>query len=312
MNATEIQRIGVIGAGLMGHAIALEFAAAGFGVWLHDRGEAELARARQTIDASLRLWQELGILTASQAATVPARLNLTSDLAAAVGDAEVVIEAVFEDLAIKQALFRQLDALAPPAAILASNTSTFMPSLLAESTERPAQVLVAHYFNPPHLLPLVELVRGPATADATIATMRDLYQRIGKRPVVVQKEAPGFVGNRMQVALLREALSIVEQGIATPEEVDTVIKSGFGRRLSVAGVFEVFDAAGWDVTLAVLDQLLPAISATNEAPVFVREKVAQGDLGIKSGRGFYDWTPEQAAALRARIAQALVAIERLG
>ena len=208
-----------------------------------------------------------------------------TDARAAVADADLVIEAVSEDLDLKRALFRELDAWAPPRAILASNSSSFMPSLLAAATDRPDRVLVAHYFNPPHLLPLVELVRGEQTSDATIETMQALYRGIGKRPAVVQREAPGFVGNRLQMALLREALAIVDAGIATPQDVDTIIKNGFGRRLAVAGVFEVFEAAGWDLTLAVADQLFPAIDRSTEPPQSLRDKVARGELGLKSGQG---------------------------
>jgi 3-hydroxybutyryl-CoA dehydrogenase len=141
--------------------------------------------------------------------------------------------------------------------------------------------------------------------------MRDLYQGIGKSPAVVQKEAPGFVGNRLQMALLREALAIVEAGIATPGDVDTIIRSSFGRRLAAAGVFEVFEAAGWDLTLAVADQLFPAIDRATEPPISLRERVARGELGLKTGKGFYEWTPEEAAALRGRISDALAAIARL-
>jgi len=171
---------------------------------------------------------------------------------------------------------------------------------------------VAHYFNPPYLLPLVELVRGDGTSDETVATLRALYEGIGKSPAVVQREAPGFVGNRLQMALLREALAIVEAGIATPADMDRIIKTSFGRRLAAAGVFEVFEAAGWDLTLAVAEQLFPVIDRATAPPASLREKVARGELGLKTGKGFYEWTPEEAAALRRRIGNALAAIARLG
>ena len=307
----SMQRIAVVGAGLMGHGIALEFAAHGYDVVLHDRDEGQLARARGGIAEGLARLAAIGSITPEEIDSATARIVLGNDLRAAVGDADLVIEAVYEDLALKQGIFRDLDAWAPPHAILASNTSTFMPSLLARVTARPERVLVAHYFNPPHLLPLVELVRGEETSEDTVATLRDLYRGIGKSPAVVQREAPGFVGNRLQMALLREALAIVEAGIATPHDVDTIIKTGFGRRLAAAGVFEVFEAAGWDLTLAVADQLFPAIDRATEPPASLRERVARGELGLKSGQGFYAWTPEEAAALRQRIGNALAAIAQL-
>lgn len=311
MSDTRIQRIAVIGAGLMGHGIALELAAHDYEVALHDRDPAMLERALGSIAEGLARLAEIGRITPEAAAAAPWRIAMGSDARAAVEHADLVIEAVSEDLDLKRALFGDLDAWAPPHAILASNTSSFMPSLLAAATTRPDRVLVAHYFNPPHLLPLVELVRGAQTSDETIEAMRALYAGIGKRPAVVQREAPGFVGNRLQMALLREALAIVEAGIATPEDVDTIIKSSFGRRLAVAGVFEVFEAAGWDLTLAVADQLFPAIDRSSEPPQSLRAKVARGELGLKAGKGFYEWTPEEAAALRRRIGEGLAAIGRL-
>ncbi len=310
-DTTAIRRIAVIGAGLMGHGIALEFAANGYDVSLQDQSEAQLAKAEASIAEGLGRLVSAGRISESAAAAAPARITLTSSLPEAVRDADVVIEAVTENIDVKRPIFAELDANAPRHAILASNSSTFMPSLLAAATTRPEQVLVAHYFNPPHLLPLVELVRGSQTSDATIATMHALYTKIGKSPAIVQREVPGFVGNRLQMALYREALAIVEAGIATPDDVDTIIHTGFGRRLSVAGVFEIFDAAGLDVTLAVADQLFPDIATTNTAPPLLRDKVQQGELGIKSGRGFYDWPQDKALALRTRIGNALAAIARL-
>ncbi len=310
-NGQGIRRIAVIGAGLMGHGIALEFAAHGFDVMLHDQSAAQLESARSSIAEGLGRLVAAGRISESTAAATPNRITLTASLPEAAANADLVIEAVSENLEVKRAIFRELDAHAPAHAILASNSSTFMPSLMAAATNRPDRVIVAHYFNPPHLLPLVELVRGPETSDQTVETLRGLYLKIGKSPAVVQKEAPGFVGNRMQMALLREALAIVEAGIATPEDVDTIIKTGFGRRLSVAGVFEIFDAAGLDVTLAVADQLFPVIDTSTAAHAYLRERAERGDLGLKSGAGFYAWTPEEGAALRARIGAALTAIARL-
>jgi 3-hydroxybutyryl-CoA dehydrogenase len=182
---------------------------------------------------------------------------------------------------------------------------------MAQVTGRPDRVLVTHYFNPPYLVPVVEIVRGRETSDETVETARGLLSRVGKRSVVLKKEAPGFVVNRLQIALIREAISIVEQGIASAEDIDLLVKDSFGRRLGVAGPFEVFESSGLDVVLAMMDELLPRIESSTEAPPVVREMVARGDLGIKTGRGFYEWTPESGAALRRRIAEAIVAVGRL-
>ncbi len=307
----DIRRIAVIGAGLMGHGIALEFAAFGYDVALHDRDAGQLARAQADIPIGLDRLRDLGRIDARTAAAASERIALGTDLVAAVAEADLIVEAASEDLDLKRTLFRRIDVAAPSRAILASNTSTFMPSQLAAATNRPDRVLVAHYFNPPHLLPLVELARGPATSDATIDTMRAFYRGIGKQPAVVQREALGFVGNRLQNALLREALAIVEAGIASPEDVDRIVKNGFGRRLAVAGPFEIADAGGVDVWLTVAGMLFPDLSTAAAPPAFAAEIVARGDHGLKTGRGFYDWTPESAAALRDRIGQGLAAIARL-
>src|SRR5688572_29023508 len=280
MTTSSIQHIAVVGAGLMGHGIALEFAAYGYDITLHDRDQSQLERARAGIAEGLAQLVDIGRINAEEAAESPARIAMGTDLRSAVASVDLVIEAVSEDIEVKRTVFRDIDAWAPRHAILASNTSTFMPSLLAAATTRPERVLVAHYFNPPHLLPLVELVRGVVTSDETVATMRTLYERIGKSPAIVQREAPGFVGNRLQMALLREAMAIVDAGIASPRDVDTIIRSSFGRRLAVAGVFEVFEAAGWDLTLAVAKQLFPAIDRSTEPPQSLRDKVARGELGL--------------------------------
>ncbi|MBA2597388.1 MAG: 3-hydroxyacyl-CoA dehydrogenase family protein [Chloroflexia bacterium] len=311
MSAIELQRIAVIGSGLMGHGIALELAAYGYDIRLQDQDPVQLDKAQVAIAEGLARLVAIGRITAEAAAKAPARIATGTDASTAAGDADLVIEAVSENLELKQRLFQELDDWAPPHAILASNTSSFMPSLLAEATNRPDRVLVAHYFNPPHLLPLVELVRGAQTSDATIETMRALYLGIGKAPAVVQKEAPGFVGNRIQAAIFRETLAIVAAGIASVEDVDAIVRNGFGRRLGVAGPFEIADAAGLDVKLAVCEQLFPEIASSTEIPALLREKVARGELGIKAGKGYYAWTPEDAAALRQRIGNGLAAIARL-
>jgi 3-hydroxyacyl-CoA dehydrogenase len=311
MDVDEIRHIGVIGAGLMGHGIALEFALAGYRVTLNDVSDEMLSDAMDSIAVDLDMLREMGLATATQTAPVPERIWTTISLEDAVADADFVVEAVTEDLSVKEDVFAQLDMHSPERTILASNSSTLMPSRMARATDRPDRVLVTHYFNPPYLVPVVEIVGSPETSDETIEIARRLLSKAGKRSVVLKKEAPGFIVNRLQIALMREALSIVEQGIASAEDIDVVVRNSFGRRLAVAGPFEVFESAGLDVVLAMMDQLLPQIESSTEVPPVVREMVSRGDLGIKTGKGFYEWTPESGAALRRRIAEALVAVERL-
>lgn len=295
-----IRTIAVIGAGLMGHGIALELAVHGYEVRLFDSNPEQLVRAEQRIADSLALLESSGNLTADQVATANQHLRRTGDLADAVAGVDLVIEAVYENLAVKQAVFKELDALAPATAIFASNTSSYMPSSLATVTNRPDKVIVTHYFNPAHLLPLVEIVPGPETSTATLDAIRQLYTAINKSPVVLQREILGFVGNRLQTALLREALALIEDDIATPEEIDTIIRTGFGRRLALAGIFEVRDLSGWDVSVTVHEELVPHISSSTE-PHTVLQQIAAEAKGKATDR----------QARRTEILESLAAVKRV-
>jgi len=283
----------------MGHGIAQEMATAGLKVALHDVSQERLDAARANIG------RNLGTLGVRDAAAVLARTRTGTMLREVAEDADLVIEAISEDLEAKRKLFAELDGICPPRTIFASNSSSLMPSRMAAAVKRPDRLLVAHYFNPPYLVPLVEIVRGPETSDETVATVHALMLRIGKTPVVLRKEVPGFIANRIQAALSRECLSLVERGIATPEEVDAVVRGSIGRRLAAAGPFEIFDAAGADVWQSIGKQVLPDIDASREVSPLVNGLVERGELGIKSGKGFYEWTPQRAQELRERMARAL-------
>ncbi len=311
MQPDDTGPVAVVGAGLMGHGIALQFALGGREVRLNDLTEDALDRAMDSVRASMDTLRGVGLVDDAAAERALKRIRTEVSLEKTVSGAGVVIEAVFEDLDLKRSVFEQLDAATGGAAILASNTSSFMASQLAPATEHPGKVVVANWWNPPYLLPLVEVVPGPETAGETVDALCAVLTAVGKSPVVLRKESLGFIGNRMQFALLREAVSIVEQGIASAEDVDTVVKTSFGRRLSVAGPLEVFDIAGWDTITAIVDQLFPEIERSPETPDILRGMVERGDLGLKSGRGFYPWTEESAAAVRGRVAQALATLEGL-
>ena len=306
MGINNIQQIAVVGAGLMGHGYAQEFALAGYPVQLHSRNEASLQKAMQNIQQNLQMLITMGALTPQQADSVPSKIHTTPVLKDAVETVDLVIESVYEDLVLKQQIFRDLDALCPPHTILVSGTSTLPLSDLQSVTQRPDRVLLANYANPPYLVPLVEVLRNERTSDETVATVCDLLTRIGKRPVVIQREIPGFVANRLQGALLREALWLVHNGIVTPQDIDTIITGGIGRRWAVAGPFEIFDLAGWDLVEDVTSWLFPLLETSPAVPPIVTQKVQQGELGVKTGAGFYEWTPESAAALRQRIASVFI------
>ncbi|MEO8167595.1 MAG: 3-hydroxyacyl-CoA dehydrogenase family protein, partial [bacterium] len=287
----------------------LEFALAGLNVRIHDVSRDKLNIAMSNIGKDLSMLVDAGLITQSESGEAAQRILPIVTLEEAV-DADLVVEAVFENLQIKQSIFSRLDEICPPRTILASNTSTLLPSSLASATQRPDKVLVTHYFNPPYLLPLVEVVRGKETSDETITTIIEFLKKIGKAPALVQKEVPGFIGNRLQIALLREALALVEEGVASPADVDVVIKNSFGRRLSAAGVFEVFELAGWDLIQEIAGNLLPSISSSRQVSPLLNDMVRKGELGTKTGKGFYSWNPESAEALRLRIADRLIQIQK--
>ena len=310
MKADEVKLIAVIGAGLIGHSVAQEFALAGYEVNLNSRSEESLRRGLARVQDTLRGLTEMGVVTREQAESVPSRIHPSVDLKETVEDADVVIENVYEDLALKRRVFEEIDRWCPERAILVSGTSTLGLSELASATRRPDKVVLANYANPPHLVPSVEVLRNEATSDETVATLCELLTTVGKRPVVIQQEVPGFVANRLQMALTREALSLVQRGIVSPQDVDTIIKNGIGRRWAVAGVFEVWELAGWDLISEMGSWLFPDLEASNDVPQLLRDKIESGDLGVKTGKGFYDWTPESAEALRQRIAHALIEIAK--
>ena len=300
------ERIAVVGAGLMGTSIGLDWARAGFDVTIYDadadRATSAARRARE-IGASLA---GAGVLTEAALDAAVGRIRPSTDLGRAVTAADYVAEAIVEDLPTKQALYAELDAICRPEAVLASNTSTLMPSALAEPTRRPERVLVVHYFNPAHLIPVVEVVMGPKTAPETVETVTRLLRAAGKTPAVLRKEVPGFIANRLQAALLREALALVQDGVCSKEDLDAVVSLGFGRRLAAFGPFVVHDMAGLDVWQAIATNLYPLISDTHESQPLLADRAARGDLGLKTGRGFYEWPPEQArAALAKRDAELL-------
>jgi len=308
---SEIHNIAVIGAGLMGHGIALDCARFGYSVSLHDANAQSLSRALDNIKQGLEILVEEGVLAEAQAEDVLPRIRSCTELEVAVSDADFVIEAVSEDLAVKQDLFRTLDALCPPRTILASSTSTFMPTVLASVTERRDRVIVAHYFNPPYLLPLVEVVCGSETSQQTMDDTNDLLVSMKKQVVRLRKEVPGFIGNRLQMALLREAMSLLEDGVATALDVDTVIRCGFGRRLAAAGIFEVFDFGNWSLIFEIARTLLPEISSETEPPGLLQHKIELGELGVSSGKGFYDWSAASALVRKRQIARALAVIANI-
>jgi 3-hydroxybutyryl-CoA dehydrogenase len=291
------QHIAVVGAGLMGHGIAQVFALAGHDVTIYDTAKASLDSAKDRILANLK---DLG-----EDQSAVERVTPIADLAAAVRHADYVVEAVLEDPALKQKLFGEIEAYVRPDTILASNTSVIPITDIMGGLKHRERALGTHWWNPPFLVPLVEVIETEWTSAETVAYTMKLHADAGKQPAHVKKDVPGFIGNRMQLALWREAISLVENGICDAETVDTVVKASFGRRLPVLGPLENADLIGTDLTLAVHSNVLPALERRPGPSPYLEKLVADGKLGFKSGEGFRKWTPEQQAEVRARLVQHL-------
>ncbi len=306
MATDGITRIAVIGAGLMGHGIAQEFAHAGYHVGLHDVTQTQLQTACTQIEKNLNALAENEVIERERIPATLARIQTHTALEPVTENADFVVEAVTENLPLKQQVFEKLDALCPSHTILASNTTALMPSQIGVNAKRKDKILNTHYFNPPYLIPLVELIRSPDTSDETVNVTFQLLTTIGKTPAIIEKEVPGFVGPRLQAALIREAFAIVEQGIASAETVDLVVQNSFGRRLSVAGPFAVFELAGWDLVLAAFEELYKDLNSSPDINPLLREMVASGKLGVKSGEGFYNWTDEKIQQLQERMNNTLI------
>ena len=281
-----IRSVAVLGAGTMGHGIAQLAAVAGHDVALYDLDAAFLTGALAKIEGSLARLKGRGALDAATVKQALARLHTTTDLAAAVRDADLVIEAVPERIEVKSEALRAVDAAAPLHAIIASNTSTIPISELAAFTTRPEQVVGVHFFNPPQLMPLVEVTRGEQTSEETLALVVGFARTLGKETVVCLKDLPGFIVNRVLGALLNEAGWLLQRGEATVRQVDSASRYRLGLPM---GPFELADYIGLDVLVSVLE-LLAERGALAGVPPLWREMLAKGQLGAKSGRGFYEWS----------------------
>ena len=295
----EKPHIGVIGAGLMGHGIAQVFAAHGHEVTVYDPNEASLGTLRERIQTNLR---DLG-----QPESAAERVSACRTLPETVRNSQFIVEAALEDLALKQQIFADIEQAAPAHAILASNTSVIPITAIMQGLRDRTRALGTHWWNPPFLVPLVEVTGTQWTSADAVARTIALHEAVGKTAVHVKRDVPGFVGNRLQHALWREAISLVENGICDAETVDTVIKASFGRRLAVLGPLENADLVGTDLTLAIHRTVLPDLDRRAGPSPYLETLVSTGKLGMKSGEGFRQWTPQQQAALRSRVLQHLKA-----
>jgi 3-hydroxybutyryl-CoA dehydrogenase len=283
----------------MGHGTAVMFAKAGYNVKMYGRTQESIDRGMKGVRSALETYKAHQLVTEAEIPEILGRVKGVTSLEEAAKDADFVIESVAEDLAVKQAMFKQLDKLCPAHTIFATNTSGLSPTAVAEAVSRKDKFVVAHFWNPPHLVPLVEVVPGKHTAQSTVDLTWALMEKIGKKPVALKREALGFIGNRLQLALLREALYIVQEGIATAEAVDATVRYSLGRRYGVTGPLESADLGGLDIFQNISGYLYKDLCNDPVSSPLLAETVARGDLGAKTGKGFYDWTsPEVLGKLK--------------
>lgn len=297
--------VAVIGTGRMGPGIALAFAVGGCPVLLVGRHTPQLERGQAAFGEALAGLVRHALLDPEAARAAAGRLELTT-VRDRIVETEVVVEATPEVLSLKQALFAELETLARPDAILASNTSGLPITEIAARIRTAHRVVGMKFVNPAHLIPLVEVVKGRATAPETLTRTAALLEQIGKRPVTVMQDVPGFLNNRIQQAMRREAISLVARGIASAEDVDAAIRWGFGFRLLGAGTLESMDLVGLEQILKIHEYILPDLDPSSEPSPLLRELVAQGDTGARAGRGFLTWDAERERAARARMDALLV------
>ncbi len=306
----SIETAAVVGAGTMGHGIATVYAIAGMDVRLYDRDDTALQAAAEAVDTALDTLIECDAIDADVGARTSRRIQPVSTLQEAVGEADLITEAIVEDRAAKRDLFVGIDRYVSPDAILASNTSGIPITTIAGSVSNPTRVLGAHWFNPPYIIPLVELIRGEHTSDDTLEQMYDFHRAIGKTPIRVERDVAGFIANRLQIALEYEAWSLLDRGVASAEDIDLAVKEGFGLRMPLLGIFEKTDYGGVDITHAVMRDLIEEIDRGTELPSRLEALVAAGRLGVKTGRGIYAWDDMDRATSQQRRDAGLLALLR--
>ena len=311
MKAEEINHVALLGAGMVGHGLALHFAKAGYQVSLYSRTQQTLDKAVENIRANLPALLQGQDSVEDEIEKIISRIVITRNMDEAVARAPIIIESVAEDLSIKQNLFKELDQMCTRDVILATNTSVISITAIASKAQNRDRIVGTHFWFPPYLIPLVEVVKGKDTSDETMEITYQFMKKTGKHPIKCLKDVPGFVANRLQHALWREAISIVEKGIADAATVDDAIKQSFGIRIPVLGPIENADMVGLDLVLAIHNNVLQDLEASPNPSPLLQDKVRQGELGFKSGKGFYDeWTPESIKRTRERLTKHLIDYSR--
>lgn len=289
---SAIRKIAIAGAGVMGSAIAQYFAERGLDVLVYDIVQASLEKIDESIQANQKLLIQRGALTEQQAKEARERIRTSSDMKD-FAQADLIIEAIIEKMEIKQNFFKQLEQICRPDTIFATNTSSLSVNGICSLMETKDRFIGANWWTPAHIIPLIEIVRADATSDDTVRRLYDFLESVGKKPIVANQEVKGFIGNRIQFAVMREAMNIVENGYASLEDVDRVLHYGLGLRYAVLGPFRTADFGGVDTFFHISDGLFSDLCNRTDANDIIRNLYLGGKYGIKTGEGFYQYTPEE-------------------
>ncbi|MBQ4467812.1 MAG: 3-hydroxyacyl-CoA dehydrogenase family protein [Firmicutes bacterium] len=305
------KNIGILGAGVMGCGIALTFALKGYDVkMLYVYDDKQRGGQVEGMIENLRVLCDNGLIAESEIEATVRRVSFTEDIRELADFADIIFECIVEKLEVKQEYFAKLDKLCPPSTILATNTSAISVTEIAEKSVHRERIIGTHFWKPAYLIPLVEVIKTKYVCECVVNQTYELLEDAEKMPVIVQKDVPGFLANRMQHALFREALSIVDNGIATPEDVDKAIKYGFGMRLGVMAPIEVMDSGGLDLTYNIHNYLFPHIENSTEPSKLLTDKLKEGKLGFKTGEGIMKWSSDEIENSQKNLIEGLIRIEQ--
>jgi 3-hydroxybutyryl-CoA dehydrogenase len=306
LKTEDIKTIAIVGAGFIGPGIALVFAMKGYTVRMADIKPEILTKAAGSLRANLEQMAGGGIITEGEIEPIIQKVYFTTDTSEAVKPAQMVIEAVTENMPLKQKVFQELDSMCPLDTILCTNTSVMSITEIASKAHHRERIVGTHFWNPPYLIPLVEVVKGKDTSTETMDVTYEVLKNAGKHPVKCLKDVPGFIANRLQHALWREAISIVEHGIADARTVDEAIKNSFAIRLPVLGPLENADMVGIELTFSIHDYILKYLEDSHEPSPLLKEKIQKRELGFKTGKGFYELSPGEAESINQNLTRFLI------
>jgi len=295
----HIDNIAIIGTGMIGASMAVLFSANRYRTKMLAVNEAEAASGLARYEQNFRELVSKEIVTGKQASACRKYLEVTQSYAD-ISDADVILECVVEKLDVKYSVYEQIEANCSGYKVIGSSTSAISPDDLCKGLRAKEKLAVTHPYNPPHLVPCIEIVGSEQTDEQVITLLNDLFRSVGRAPVVMSKSAPGFVANRLQHALCREAIYMVEQGIATPEAIDKALMTSFAPRYTSVGIFEHFDYAGLDMMRSVQEYLFPSLCNADKAQDLLLDRCNSGDLGVKTGKGVYDWSKKDFDDFRRR------------